>query len=43
MQRKKYQVFTPEAVVEKMLDLLGYKGELIINKRIIDISCGDGA
>lgn len=43
MQRKKYQVFTPESVVEKMLDFLGYNGELIINKKIIDISCGDGA
>lgn len=43
MNRKKYQIFTPSHVVKKMLDLIGYKGSIILDKKIIDISCGDGA
>ena len=42
-RRKKYQVFTPEKTVIRMLDEIGYSGVSIINKTIVDISCGDGA
>lgn len=41
--RKKYQVFTPQKTVELMLDSIGYSGPSIVEKTIIDISCGDGA
>lgn len=37
------QVFTPEYLVENMLDYVGYIGSNIIGKHIIDNSCGDGA
>ena len=42
-RRKKYQVFTPKKTVIRMLDEIGYSGVSIINKTIVDISCGDGA
>jgi adenine-specific DNA-methyltransferase len=37
------QVSTPDNIVEFMLDAVGYKGETILDKHIIDNSCGDGA
>ena len=37
------QVFTPEYLVNNMLDYIGYIGSDIIRKHIIDNSCGDGA
>ncbi len=37
------EVFTPRYLVKNMLDILGYFGENIKNKHIIDNSCGDGA
>lgn len=37
------QVFTPEYLVNNMLDYIGYIGSNIIGKHIIDNSCGDGA
>jgi len=37
------QVSTPDAIVEFMLDSVGYSGETILNKHILDNSCGDGA
>ena len=40
---KKYQVFTPESTVSRMLDLSGYMGEVITKAKIVDFSCGDGA
>ena len=43
MVRKKYQVFTPKNTVNDMLDYIGYTGPSIVGKRIIDLSCGDGA
>lgn len=43
MTRKKYQVFTPKSTVDDMLDYIKYSGPSIIRKRIIDLSCGDGA
>lgn len=37
------QVFTPAFLVNAILDTAGYNGENIVNKHIIDNSCGDGA
>lgn len=37
------QVFTPQFIVDEMLDYINYRGASIINKHIIDNSCGDGA
>lgn len=36
------QVFTPKAYVEKMLDAVGYYGNLILDKYILENSCGEG-
>ena len=37
------QVFTPEWIVEEILDYSGFTKDNLINKRIIDPACGDGA
>lgn len=37
------QVFTPQYIVCNMLDFCAYRGESILNKHIMDNSCGDGA
>lgn len=37
------QVFTPEFIVQNILDYCDYNGEIILKKHIIDNSCGDGA
>ncbi|MBQ8423473.1 MAG: N-6 DNA methylase [Coprobacter sp.] len=37
------QVFTPQYIVDEMLNYVGYVGPSIIGKHIIDNSCGDGA
>lgn len=37
------QVFTPQYIVEEMLNYTGYNGGSILSKHIIDNSCGDGA
>jgi adenine-specific DNA-methyltransferase len=37
------QVSTPDSIVDFMLDAIGYQGESILNKHILDNSCGDGA
>lgn len=37
------QVFTPEWIVQKMLDLLQFNSIKVLNLKIIDNSCGDGA
>ncbi|CAG8467243.1 386_t:CDS:10, partial [Gigaspora margarita] len=37
------QVSTPDIIVDFMLDAVGYQGETILNKHILDNSCGDGA
>lgn len=37
------QVFTPDYIVEAMLDYCGYSGPNILKKHFIDNSCGDGA
>lgn len=39
----RYEIYTPKHVVNKMLNLIGYSGNKIINKKIIDNSCGEGA
>lgn len=40
-EKSKYQVFTPEDMVEEMLDLAGYR-EGVLGKRILENSFGDG-
>lgn len=37
------QVFTPLKIVNDVLDAAGYVGEKILNKHVIDNSCGNGA
>ena len=37
------QVYTPRWIVDLILDEVEYKGEKILEKRIIDPACGDGA
>lgn len=37
------EVFTPDYLVNNMLDLISYNNEEILKKHIIDNSCGDGA
>lgn len=37
------QVFTPDYIVNLMLDELGYNGPCILKKHCVDNSCGDGA
>ncbi len=37
------QVFTPQYIVEEMLDYSGYLNKNILQKHVIDNSCGDGA
>ncbi len=41
--KKNGQVFTPQYIVDEMLNYVGYDGPSIIGKHIIDNSCGDGA
>lgn len=37
------QIYTPIRIVNDMLDIIDYQGERILQKHIIDNSCGDGA
>jgi len=37
------QIYTPINIVNDMLNLIGYSGENILKKHIIDNSCGNGA
>ena len=37
------QVFTPDFIVDEILDYCQYRGNNILKKNIIDNSCGDGA
>lgn len=41
--KKKGQIFTPQYIVEIMLDYIDYNGKDIICKHIVDNSCGNGA
>ncbi|MDR0560960.1 MAG: N-6 DNA methylase [Prevotellaceae bacterium] len=36
------QVYTPDFIVRKILDNIGYNSAKILNKKIIDPACGDG-
>ena len=40
---KKYQIFTPKKTVKEMLHFIGYRHDKIIESKIADISCGEGA
>ena len=40
--KKMGQVFTPDYIIEKLLDEIGYCGINIINKKILEPSFGDG-
>ncbi|EHQ8840176.1 N-6 DNA methylase [Enterococcus faecalis] len=42
MVLKKCQIFTPKEYVVKLLDLIGYFGNEILNKNILENSCGEG-
>ena len=42
-KKKEGQVYTPTKMVNRMLDWSGYFGQPILNKHIIDNSCGEGA
>jgi len=35
--------YTPRVLVRTMLDLVGYAGEAVINRRIADLACGSGS
>ena len=45
MDSKKHsgQVFTPLYLVSQILDTAGYNGENVVNRHVIDNSCGNGA
>jgi len=36
-------VFTPEWIVEEILNSVNFKNTNMLNKKIIDPACGDGA
>lgn len=38
----KWQIFTPDTYVEKMLDIIGYSGDAILDKTVLENSCGSG-
>lgn len=41
--KNKGQIYTPDYIVNNILDLIGYEGDDILEKHIIDNSSGDGA
>lgn len=42
-QKENGRFYTPDFIVDNILDLSGYHGESILKKHVIDNSCGDGA
>jgi len=36
------QIYTPDFIVRKILDDVGYRGEALLGKSILDPACGDG-
>ena len=42
-EKLKGRIYTPEYIVNNILDLSGYQGQTILKKHVIDNSCGDGA
>ena len=43
IEKEKGRFYSPDYIVKNILDLSGYSGCLILDKHIIDNSCGDGA
>lgn len=37
------RIYTPDYIVDNILDLSGYTQDNVIRKHVIDNSCGDGA
>lgn len=42
-EKENGRIYTPEFIVQNILDLSGYFGQDILKKNVIDNSCGDGA
>ena len=42
-EKEKGRIYTPEYIVNVILDFSGYKGNCILKRHAIDNSCGDGA
>lgn len=42
-KKLKGRVYTPDYIVKNILDMAHYNGATILNKHVIDNSCGDGA
>lgn len=42
-EKESGKIYTPDFIVDNILDLSGYYGTDILNKHVIDNSCGDGA
>lgn len=42
-KKSKGRVYTPDYIVNNILDMAHYVGDNIIEKHVIDNSCGDGA
>ena len=42
-KKSKGRVYTPDYIVKNILDMSHYNGVAILNKHVIDNSCGDGA
>lgn len=40
--KTKYQIFTPDHIVEKMLDSVNYTNPSVLNKKVLENSCGNG-
>lgn len=43
VEKEAGRVYTPTYIVDNILDLSGYHSSTILNKHVIDNSCGDGA
>ena len=43
IEKSNGRIYTPDFIVENILDLSGYYGDKILKKHVIDNSCGDGA
>ena len=41
--RSRGKVYTPPQIVDTMLDLADYSGDRILNLRVMENSCGEGA
>ena len=43
VKKSKGRVYTPDYIVNNILDMANYFGDNIFEKHVIDNSCGDGA